>query len=296
MQYSSVGNIFHLLSLASITTYAALVITYANKNVENPIFDAEWLSNGFCVSNIDVPFLNSHDLCLYADTILAGIVMAVYYALRDSPGVKDDKHLLNTVKWSSVSILTHGFAHGSISRSIRQRQQGGGVGTAEMRLTYWEELSQKYDGDMNGFYREFLMRFPMGLLFWYPLLRSSNTKVSRGSMFLLSLAVIAAQAHVPPQFGFMYVQTVISLCVIASDIFFKTLKEKNRYSYATMASVNLQLSMIPYWEAIGCTKGWYKALGGHVIYDVAIPVLLIAAFIDCVRKGESDLKAQKKIA
>jgi hypothetical protein len=277
-----------------VIAYAVLIVTYAHPNIEKPLFDPEWLSNGFCVSNIDTPYLSSHDLCLYADTILSVLILGVYLAFRESPGIKGDESLQHSFKWTSVSVLTHGFAHGFISYTIRQKQQNGDrIGATG--LTRWEEFSLKRSGNAYDAYMEELQTVIFLLLFWYPLLRSaSNKDVKNSVLFILSMVVIAAQFHIPNQFGFTYIQTVISCVFSFNEVYFKPLLEKSRYSYAAMSFVGIPISIIPYWEAMGCSRGWYQALGGHVLYDMSIPIFISLAYVSCYWHEKNTVKNLKK--
>lgn len=292
--YAKRGNIFHVTALINVLFYAALILKYAHPNIDQTLFDQEWLKNGFCVSNFDTPYANSHDLCLYADTICAILVIGIYYALRDGYGIKDDKSLQHVFKWSSVSILTHGLAHGFIAHTIRQKKEQGEDIYDRVGVTGWDELIQKHGDDMSSIYLEILTKLPMGILFWFPLLRSGvKPIISHVYVMTLTMIVIAVQYHVQYQFGFTYVQTVIFL-VFGADNLLATREEKSKFSYMVLAFVGIPLSIVPYWEAMGCNSGGYKALGGHALYDVSIPVCGIGAYLACYAKGQQEYRALKK--
>merc|ERR1719266_2175012 len=83
---------------------------------ETSIFDPLWKTDGFCVSNKDVPYWNSHDLCLYVDTVLAVVLGVLYYILHKTPGME----IANDYTFFNIpAILAHGLGHGGIGKAIR---------------------------------------------------------------------------------------------------------------------------------------------------------------------------------
>mmetsp|Transcript_24441 Transcript_24441/g.35736 ORF Transcript_24441/g.35736 Transcript_24441/m.35736 type:complete len:303 (+) Transcript_24441:196-1104(+) len=292
--YVTIGNILHISVLTNVMVYAFLIVAYAHPNETSKlVFDPEWLSQGFCVANLDVPYWNSHDLCLYADVILSISVVMVYYALRNGENIKDDTSLQHSFKWSSVSILTHGMAHGFMSYKLRQKEESGEA-LAHSGMTRWEEVMMEQGGNASRASIELAKTIPVALLFWFPLLKSGmNASISNVRVLLLSVLVMLGQMHIQPQFGFTYVQTVIFLVFGFNELVCKTAKEKSRLSYMILALTGVPLSLIPYWEAMACTSGGYKALGGHVLYDAAIPVSLIIAYVSCYYYQETALEKKK---
>lgn len=95
------------------------------------------------------PYWNSHDMCLYVDTIMAAVVGVLYFALKKSPGM--DSGTLSSVlcffdiswlesyslfsfvrtanmlvKGNILGILGHGIAHGvSLSMDTVERKEAG---------------------------------------------------------------------------------------------------------------------------------------------------------------------------
>ena len=71
IRYETIGNALNAFALVSVLAFTAAAVFYATPG--STFFDEEWVRHGFCVSNPEVPYWNSHDLCLYGDTMLVAI-------------------------------------------------------------------------------------------------------------------------------------------------------------------------------------------------------------------------------
>jgi len=267
--YSQIGDACHIATLLNVFVYAFLVLKYAQPTKDSTpstpssIFDEQWQSQGFCIRNLDTPYWNSHDLCLYVDTILAAGLAVLYMALSDTPteGMKKVNPLM---KWQSLSVLTHGIAHGMISYGLRQNQACA--------------LLSRNAGATSAFSTH--TKLITGLVFWFPMIKSFLDQLNSAAVLALSLAVVLiGQTFVPDLYGFMYVQTVISI-IFAYQQLLQKKEEKEHYAYMLFASITLPLSIIPWFESMACSQ-WFMSLGGHVLYDAAIPLLLSAAYVGC---------------
>jgi hypothetical protein len=261
--YSKVGNLFHILTLLNVLAYAILVLKFA----DHAIFDDQWRSQGFCVMNIDEPYWNSHDLCLYFDTVAAVAVMALYLALHKETPTQGMKSVDALMKWQGLSVLMHGFAHGMISYGLRQ---AGGKSS---------DLSSTMPAST---------KFLVGLVFWFPMIKSFMDELSLAAVLAMSLLVTGfSNVFVPDLFGFMYVQTVIGV-MYAYQQLLQPKKDKENFAYMIFAFITLPISIIPWFESMSCAS-WFMQYGGHVLYDIAIPVSLSAAYITCWWRDQSVL-------
>jgi len=268
--YEKVGDFFHVLTLANIFTYAFLVLRFADPSNDNSnsMFDEQWKSQGFCVMNLEEPYCNSHGLCLYADTLASVGVAALYLALHKSPGMEKINPMM---KWQSLSVLTHGIAHGVISYHLRQAREQG-------KVNLWEQAN---DNPNNLYSKVFV-----GLVFWFPMIKSFLDHLSSGAVFGMSLLVTwVGHLFVPDLFGFMYVQTVIGIMFGFQQLL---QKDKNHFAYMIFPVITFPLSIIPWFESMACSS-WFMKYGGHVLYDVSIPLSLCAAYLLCWLKERSSL-------
>lgn len=137
------------------------------------------------------------------------------------------------------------------------------------------------------------MKLIIGLIFWFPMMKSFLDQLHSIVVFLLSLLVVLiGQVFVPDLYGFMYVQTVITI-IFAYQQLLQPRHDKEHYSYALFAFITLPLSIIPWFESMACSN-WFVKYGGHVLYDVAIPVLLSLVYVLCWKR-ERALLAGKKV-
>jgi len=263
LSYSKVGDVFHVLTLINVFSYAFLVLKFAQPTSDSKsIFDEKWQSQGFCVQNIDKPYWNSHDLCLYTDSILAIGVAILYMALCNTP-TEGMKRVNPMMKWQSLSIFTHGIAHGMISYGLRQKQSGGVLSSASATSAFSKQT-----------------KLIMGLVFWFPMIKSFLDQWHSSLVFFLSLLVVLiGQTFVPDLYGFMYVQTVISI-IFAWQQLQQKKHEKEHYAYMLFAFVTLPISIIPWFESMACSQ-WFMDYGGHVLYDASIPLFLSAVYVAC---------------
>lgn len=111
--YKETGDAAHIFILTNAAIFAYAVVMHN----ESKIFDKVWRPDGFCISNKSVPHFNSHDLCLYFDTIGAIAAGMIYYFFNDTAGMGDANEL---VKNNIFGIFAHGLGHGQLSHAMIQ--------------------------------------------------------------------------------------------------------------------------------------------------------------------------------
>ena len=82
MDTITIGNGIYALSTSLVFAYTIAVILFAKPDTGSTLFDQEWLEHGFCVINQDIPYMNTHDLCLYVDTVLVALGLLMHRKLK----------------------------------------------------------------------------------------------------------------------------------------------------------------------------------------------------------------------
>lgn len=266
-----VGDATYALSLLNTTAFIASVLLFAKPNASISLFDEEWLKDGFCVTNPNVPYWNSHDLCLYADTVLALILAGLYYALHKYPGMKYANAL---VFWGIPGIIGHGLGHGGIGKAMREDS---------IPMEPEDMLAKIMEGNAMEIAKLFLLPT---LIFWVPLMKAAMSNVSLPKVVPLCIAASFVNLLFPRQFGFTYVQTVLMIAHSLNQLARPAVEKQFEYAlYACLVSVPVVL--VGWMESTQCDN-FVMDLGGHLLYDAYIPVSMIVFYIACFLrlKGE----------
>lgn len=268
MQYAKIGNFCHALSTLSVVTFTIATILHAKPDATYEIFDSDWIQHGFCVINRDVPYYSSHDLCLYFDTAIVAFGLLIYHRLKGQPEMKsaDDMMLFNL-----LGHLGHGIAHGFIAREYRRRDDFTGAEHVSMIKNYLqnhEQLSAAVCG-------EFILYSFVGIGFWCGLLKGVLPKVDMTKLVFVSALVSIVQMFVRDVLAFTYVQAVLTVAFTSTQLVIP--REEKGIFYCAFAVASVMLSIVPWLESTACQL-FVARLGGHLIYDVSIAVLLIAAY------------------
>ncbi|GMH55870.1 hypothetical protein TrRE_jg8998 [Triparma retinervis] len=214
-------------------------------NVANILMDKNYLREGFCV--FDDPalwFLNSHLLCLYVDTI--GAAALYYVAERWEPF---DRGAMKKVKENTIGILGHGFGHFFLFLNYPPPASSS---------SYLEDFPP---------YQLFLL-VVFSCVFFYMFFLSISLIPPLHRSVLSVLYGLALVTLIPISLGFTFVQSVLLL----TAAFYET-KEPNKEPHYNDFSclVHLPVSLVGWVEGMGC-EGFVRGIGGHVIYDAAIPL------------------------
>ena len=263
--YKKTGDAAHIFILTNAAIFAYAVVMHN----ESKIFDKVWRPDGFCISNKSVPHFNSHDLCLYFDTIGAIAAGMIYYFFNDTAGMGDANEL---VKNNIFGIFAHGLGHGQLSHAMIQ--------TSVMTHSQSQSLEDVFDIIANASLMGLIQQFGPVLFFWTFLLKASMPNESYRKV-VGPLAVIASvlQIIVPPQFGFTYVQTVL-LFAFSFKQLMRPDVEKNEIYARYPIYVGCPLSVIAWIESTQCTN-FVMGMGGHLIYDAYIVISMIYFYIVC---------------
>ena len=285
MELQTVGNGIYALSTTLVLAYTIAVIKFAKPMSDggSNIFDQEWLEHGFCVINQDIPYMNSHDLCLYVDTVLVALGLLMHHKLKgkiDHQAMKSSDDLL---LFNMLGHLGHGIAHGFIGAEFRKEGFEGA-----QHGTYMERAERGDEGSMI----EMMIKAIALFGFWCGLLKGVAPSLPMKQLMLLSLLVGYVHLHVPSILIFGYVNAVLT--VLNTYVQLNLPSEMKEYSYVAYSLVSLVLSIIPWIEATACQSIASK-LGGHLIFDVAIPIGVMVAYLSSFRHYSLKDKGAKSL-
>jgi hypothetical protein len=266
--WKKIGDVAHLMCLANAAAFAYSVVMHSS----SAVFDPVWRPEGFCVSNRDVPFWNSHDLCLYVDTIGAIVSGIIYFFLKDSPGMAPANEL---VKFNILGIFAHGLGHAGISKAMRD-----GVVPESGLLDVLGNASSL----------DLLKQVGSFIFFWVFLLKATMPTSSFKIVVPMAIVSSIMGAIVPGQFGFTYTQTVLLFAFSLNQLMRPSEEKTVEYArYPLM--VGVPLSFIAWIESTQCSK-FVMGIGGHLIYDAYIPISVIFFYLVCWKdtKGKSKME------
>lgn len=268
IDWKKFGDNVHILVVANTFLFAIAVVVYNSSD----IFDSLWRPDGFCVSNKNVPYWNSHDLCLYFDTIGAIVIGFTYYMMKDKPGMEPANEM---IKFNIFGIFAHGLGHGVISKALRD----GAVPEVD-----GDRLQEIFNSPTN----ELLTSSGGIVLFWLGLLKATMPKSSFKVYAPLSLIATVLNILVPERFGFTFVQTVLLLSFSINQLM-RPSQEKT-FEYALYPLITgLPLSFIGWFESTQCSK-FVINIGGHLIYDAYIPVSMMCFYLICWKNTTQKIK------
>lgn len=288
--WKTIGDGAHIFNSVNALFFLFLVMQslYGKREEEgatqnnNDVFDRVWKQDGFCVANPDKPYLTSHDLCLYADVVLAAVVGLVYWALRTQPQMERANAL---VKPNILGIVAHGIGHGSIAMAIRRMEADGSLESQENK-TGWEIIREK-----EKILTEVAPNLVALAIFWVFLLRSAMVHAKPQLLGLVAVLSFAGNLLVPQQMAFTYVQTVLFLAFDLSELS-KPIQDKT-FEYALYPLVvGLPLAAVAWLESTQC-ENMVIFMGGHLIYDAYIPIGILVFYLTCYASKASVEKKEK---
>ena len=196
-EFPPTGDLTHLALILNASVFAYAVVMHN----ESGLFDPVWQPEGFCVSNRETPYWNSHDMCLYVDTIFALLHGLVYLGLRKKPGMEPANEL---VKFNILGVLGHGLGHGAIAKGLRD-----GVQTSDLTgLDIMMEQSPL----------ERIVMLAPYVIFWIFLLKSSMPAAKFPVICFMTVVSMIGNAMIPNRFAFTYVQTVLLLAFSVNQL------------------------------------------------------------------------------
>lgn len=255
--YASTGDVLYVLTMVLSLSLAVCVVLYGSDSNQR-LFDKDWIKNGFCVSNFDVPYLNSHDTSFYSDVITASVMLCLYSMWRKEPHMKG----INTsnIVVTALSTLGHGCGHGFAAYAMRQIA-----------------LQEKDEAETVEDLKSWPLFVLFALIFWVPLLKASCNRMSWLQIVPCALVAQYGTATIPPQFGFTYTQTVLFLAHAINELTRPPREKGWEYAVYPMM-VSVPVAIMGWVEPLACTA-FYKGIGGHFWYDTTIGIGIVSFYI-----------------
>lgn len=249
------GDITNTFVLVGTLVYLFVVVYFTLPGAQG-VVDEHWKEDGFCIQNMDVPYWSSFDTCLYVDVTFSFIIAALYFRWKDIPGMEKVNAIVPAV---IASTLGHGAAHGAMATGFRDGSyQENKDSNTVPEPVLWQQVA-------------------FCAMFWFPLLKGVNQKMS--NFYLAILAVMATYGNyfVKTELGFPYVQTVINVSFHISQLMLP-LDEKSSRFYMRIPLANVLPLLVAWSEALFC-DAFFRAAGGHMLYDASIVVSFLALYI-----------------
>lgn len=263
INYSTLGDLTHVAVLFSSLSFAWLAVT-RYYDPQDTLFDPEWKAEGFCVTNKNVPYLNSHDMCFYLDSILGLVLGGVYLALRSQKGMQQANALLLT---NIPGVIAHGLGHAGIGKSYRD----GAQEEHDMRaLTPLESAEHVY-------------QLSLLLLFWMGMTKACFTNRHNIGVAMIALGITVVHSlAVPNAYGFTFVQTVL-LLMFSVDQLLQDAHKKGLEYFTYPLMVGFPLTLVAWMESTQCSNFVREYLYGHLVYDAYIPIASLLWYISMYR-------------
>lgn len=267
-RYAQIGNATYVASLVNTIAYCAAVVFFK----DSTIFDKTWSIDGFCIANKEVPFWSSHDLCLYADVVLAGLFSVVYYFLHKEKGMEAANDL---VFYNIFGVIAHGFGHGGLGAALRDTEVSANM---EDDISYFSTVHTK-ESWVAVVQELFFSKFVIFLFFWVFLLKAAMRQTPLNGIFGLSILSYLGSLFTAPSFGFTYTQTILLIAFCVNQLL-RPVEDKGFAYYIYGLFVSLPLGVVGWLESTMCSSTVIH-MGGHLIYDAYIPLSMLAFYLCC---------------
>ena len=111
----------------------------------------------------------------------------------------------------------------------------------------------------------------VGLALFYCLLLRSAPNMQHAPLHSVLHALILF-LFVPPKYGFTYVQTSLLWLAACYDL---RRPQKDAFYDLNALLISVPVGFVSWAEGLGCDS-FFKSLGGHVWYDLSIPLSMLA--------------------
>ena len=270
--YALTGDLVNGVILLASIAYLYIAIYYTLSGAVG-VVDEYWKRDGFCITNMDVPYWSSFDNCLYVDVIFSAIVGLMYFHWKDLPGMEVASALAPSVIASTVG---HGMAHGAMAVQLRNgsyHQQEGAYPLDD--VPYWQLAAGC-------------------VFFWFPLLKAGLNKMSNYHVGILAALATYGGLFVKRELGFPYVQSVINLGFHVSQLMLSR-EEKDLRPYMTTPLNNIAPTVVAYSEFLFCDS-FFRSIGGHALYDASIIISFAIYYFEAYRFSTNQTIAKEKVA
>jgi len=207
---------------------------------------------------------NSHDYCLYFDSIITAISVIIYFIGKPYVDEQTSKYLIT----GSIGVFVHGLGHGMLSKMLVEKSMMA-LQTDEYN-TVAEVVVPPID----------TAQVVVLLLFWLGLLKAVMNNVANYAVFVSSITAFLFHLMIPERMGFTYVQTVISVAFAITEL--RLPRSQKQFVYMTHSWIVVPVGFIGWIESMYCTAFVKDILGGHIIYDAYIPLASILHYFICM--------------
>lgn len=250
----ALGNVVNVAALLNTLLFVVVVCGHQLGWIE--LLSPAFARDGFCVSNKDDSlYVQSHALCLYADTAFS-VLLVVLTWLDRSPAASD---AVAIVRPSILGLFGHGVAHMIVGHKFENA-------TAEwMQLTPFGRSESRRDAAK---YYLFLT------LFWFAFIRSFHPG---RRLLTVAFALLYSTLHfflAPGRLAFTYVNCVLGIHNAVNSLAFAP---KGKYYNAMSVVLAVPTAVVAWFEALSCER-LIRPVGGHLVYDTTIPLSLLVLY------------------
>ena len=244
----SLGNI--LLLTGTIISSSILFFKLPNK----ASFDKSWLKVGFCVSNPDTKWDNSHAWSFYVDCFFSLILAYIYCKYGRGKDKKLSTFCASMIFGNIFGTLGHGIGHLLLSR-----------------YPHGLDLLWHSDAPLKSIFNQIIL-----FITFTSLSNGAQPSASKKTVLIVGVSMCALYnvCQVPPTLTFTYTQACIYILSASWNLFFLDTKHKENMLFMLTNMTQLPVLVIGLMEAFAC-ESFLKALGGHAWYDGAIAFSLV---------------------
>ena len=238
--WRSRGDVMNAVLFINSLVYLSIFLLAKSGVTALVTMDERTRIDGFCVTNPEDPYLNSHMLSFYIDVVFSIISLEVVHS---TPAGYPSCDLLER---SIPGSLGHGIGHLFVSAT-------GSMGILSLPLPLYMKLA----APLTNFF------------FWWSLLRK-NKYIPKSHLLAMALvhSVVTLSPFLPSSTVFVYVQTVLVLTFSVYEVFFRPREEKD-IAYNWRWVISAPSSVVAWVEAMACTS-FLRDIGGHVWFDASI--------------------------
>jgi len=266
MDATAVGNIGHI-ALLVLTTMVTTCMLF--QWPDSSWFDTQWLAHGFCVSNSDTVWYNSHALSFYVDVVLTLFIFFLYKTQPKSVPPLQAAIMLGGV----MSTLGHGCGH------LYLAMNPTGM---DLRFRPKEDLGASIASTL------------VTVMVFVCIFQGTMPLSSRQR--LTGTALIATAGFtlldIKPKFNFVYAQAVI---YIFNAIHMLTLEDSHKATqvYRLHAYFQLPVLVVGVLESTAC-QSLLEPIGGHANFDASIGIgfILLELFARHLEQEQHEVKAK----
>lgn len=258
---------------------SALVLTFlgcicAHELGYASFFSASYRAQGFCVSNPGShPAVQGHAISFYADAITAAGMLGLVHYGRRHLGMSEPS--LRPIDKNALSLFGHGCGH--LWLAFQTSTSTGGSHTRA-----FEELTPAGQA----------FAFAAFMFVWYGFMRDTTRSVPVTLAFALFHNVLQVFI-LPSRFFFTHVLMAVLLNSAFRGLSRPASDKKNKFYDMEAILVDIPILLASFGEALTCDS-FLKAYGGHVWFDMVVPVMFTVYYAILVLTNDEDTFGTRK--